>query len=176
MDLSQIALMFVLRMLLCAGVSWLLWRFVGWQTAVFSVVLWGLLLAKPLLELIAAWFNWAKREPYAKWQGNYYEFANVQIRILARNDGLWFCAADVLHVIGEKPVRGMENIYGAADYQRFADERIAAFSEQGVERVLRASRHRDAARMWLWLEREVIKQHYRKLEIAELDRKNALSN
>jgi hypothetical protein len=176
MDLPRIALMFVLRTLFCAGVSWLLWRFIGWQTAILSVVIWGVLLAKPLLELIATWFNWAKREPYAKWQGNYYEFVNVQIRILVRSDGLWFCARDVLQVIGEKPVRGLENIYSATEYRRFEDERIAAFSERGVERVLRRSRHRDAARMWLWLEREVIKQHYRKLEIAELDRKNALSN
>jgi hypothetical protein len=175
MDLRQITLMFVWRIALCATVSWILVRFVGWQSTIISVALWGLLLAKPLIGLVAAWFNWARREPYAKWQGNYYEFANVQIRILVRSDGLWFCDADVLQVIGEKPARGMENIYSAADHQRFDDERIAAFSEQGVARVLRASRHRDAARMWLWLEREVIKQHYRKLEIAELARKNALS-
>lgn len=174
MEFSQIALMFAWRIVVCAVASWLVYRFVGGPPAVITVALWGIMLAKPTIELVAAWFNWARREPYAKWQGQYYEFANVQIRILARDDGLWFCAADVLQVLGEKPAVNLNTIYDGNDYRHFAEEGFAAFSERVVALVLQQSRHPEAARMWLWLQREVIKQHYRKREIAQLERQNEL--
>ena len=66
-----------------------------------------------------------------KWQGNYYEFANVQIRIFGRDRAtqqkLWFAAPDILKVLAEKPSRKLELIYGPAEYWVFPEENVAVF-------------------------------------------------
>jgi hypothetical protein len=166
MELHRIALMILWRSLFCGAVSWIAFAKLGVVGGVCTVALWGLMLAKPIMELTATWFNWAKREPYAKWQGNYYEFANIQIRVFVQPDGLWFCDRDVLKVIEETHAVAFAQIYAETEYARLDNEHLHAFSETGVERLLRASSHYNAAPMLLWLTREVIKQHHRKLEIA----------
>jgi hypothetical protein len=176
MELHQIALMFLRRGLFCATISWLAFAKVGMVAGVCTIVLWGALLAKPIMELITTWFNWAKREPYAKWQGNYYEFANIQIRVFVQPDGLWFCDRDVLTVIEETRPVALAQIYSDTEYALLEDERLHAFSETGVARMLSTSEHRNAAPMLLWLTREVIKQHHRKLEIAAQELKQENEN
>jgi hypothetical protein len=74
-------MMILIRVAICAAVTYAASRFSA-AAAVVTVALWGALMAKPIIELGANWFNWARREPYEKWQGNYYEYANVQIRII----------------------------------------------------------------------------------------------
>lgn len=170
MENHKILLMIVIRAAICGLVSFIAFKF-GPGYGMISVVLWGVMMAKPIVELGANWFNWARREPYEKWQGNYYEFANVQIRIFGRDGAtqqkLWFAAPDILKVLGEKPSRKLELIYGPAEYWVFPEENVAAFSEEGVKKCLAASRHPNAISMRLWIEREVIKPHRKKLEIAK---------
>ncbi len=169
MENHKILLMIIVRAAICALVSFIASKF-GPIFGMMSVVLWGVMMAKPIVELGANWFNWARREPYKKWQGNYYEFANVQIRIFERDGAthqkLWFAVADILKVLGEKPSKKLELVYGPAEYRVFAEENLAAFSEEGVKKCLTASRHPQAIAMRLWIEREVIKPHRKKLDIA----------
>lgn len=170
MENHKILLMIVIRAAICGLVSFIAFKF-GPVYGMISVVCWGVLMAKPIVELGANWFNWARREPYEKWQGNYYEFADVQIRIFGRDGAtqqkLWFAVPDILKVLGEKPSTKLELIYGPAEYWVFPEENVAAFSEKGVKKCLAASRHPQANAMRLWIEREVIKPHRKKLEIAK---------
>jgi hypothetical protein len=169
MENQQIFMMILIRGAICAAVTYAASR-INAGAAVVSVALWGALMAKPIIELGANWFNWARREPYEKWQGNYYEFANVQIRIIELGTGstqrLWFVAADILKVLGERPTKKLELVYNNAEYCVLPDENLAAFSEEGVKKYLTVSRQPQSVAMLLWIEREVIKPHRRKLEIA----------
>lgn len=169
MENQQIFLMILIRGSICAAVTYAASLFNA-GAAVASVALWGAMMAKPIIELGANWLNWARREPYEKWQGNYYEFANVQIRIIEIGTGdtqrLWFVAADILKVLSERPIKKLELAYNRAEYCVLPDENLAAFSEEGVKKYLTVSRHPQSVAMLLWIEREVIKPHRRKLEIA----------
>jgi len=170
MENHKILLMILTRAAICTVVTYVALK-LNFGVAMATLALWGVLMAKPIVELGANWFNWARREPYEKWQGNYYEFANVQIRIFGRDGAtqqkLWFAVPDILKVLGEKPSRKLELIYGPAEYWVFPEENVAAFSEKGVKKCLAASRHPQANAMRLWIEREVIKPHRKKLEIAK---------
>jgi hypothetical protein len=169
MENQQIFIMILIRAAICGAVTYAASR-ISMIAAVASVALWGALMAKPIIELAANWFNWARRQPYEKWQGNYYEYANVQIRIIELGTGstqrLWFVASDVLKVLGERPTRKLELIYNNDEYRVLPNESLAAFSEEGVRKCLTVSRHPQSVAMLLWIEREVIKPHRRKLEIA----------
>ena len=155
-------------------------RFRGSDTMAFFVLLVpaiGVLAAGPIMIVISAWFQWQRGQPYAKWQGNYYEFANIQIRVLeipndiADENGsviatkLWFVDQDVLKVLGRKPTFQLKALYRETDYRDFPDENCWAFSEAGVKKLLMASTHPESKKMMLWIEREVIKVHRRRLEL-----------
>ena len=109
-------------------------RFRGTDTMilfVLAVPAIGVLMAGPIMILISAWYQWQRGQPYQKWQGNYYEFAYVQIRVLEiANDNadknaeekadengavimskLWFVDQDVLKVLGRKPTLQLKALY-----------------------------------------------------------------
>ena len=99
---------------------------------------------------------------------NYYQFANVQIRLMEVGRELWVVDADLLRVIGEKPTLMLESLYDVHEYDRIPDTKLHGFSPEGAEKVLLNSTHLEARRMLMWLQREVYKQHKRKQEVAKM--------
>ncbi len=136
----------------------------------------GVLAAGPIMIVVSAWLHWQRGQPHQKWQGNYYEFANIQIRVLEiPNDlpdetgqliptKLWFVDKDVLKVLGRKPTLQLKAMFKTTDYRDFSDENVWAFSEVGVKKILMISTHPESKKMMLWIERELIKVHRRRLE------------
>ncbi|MEO8386525.1 MAG: hypothetical protein ABI583_14845, partial [Betaproteobacteria bacterium] len=112
---------------------------------------------------------WAKRQPYAEWHGNYYEFAGTQIRIIEVSRELWVVDTDLLRVIGEKPSVLLESLYDVHDYDTIDETRYRGFSPSGAEKILSKSKHFESKRMLMWLQREVYKQHAKKQALAKLD-------
>jgi hypothetical protein len=78
-DLIAIALV---RLALCAAVSWLVWRYLGLVVAVITVPLWGIALARPIVEFAGHFYDWVNRSPLAAWQGRYYNFNGVHVRVM----------------------------------------------------------------------------------------------
>lgn len=162
----QISRLFLMRLALAGGILWAVFHFMGLIPLVLAVPAAGVLMAKPLMQAEAALFQWIGRQPHAEWQGNYYNFANVHIRMLEVGSELWIVDRDLLLVIGEKPTLMLGSLYGAHEYGLIPGTRLHGFSPAGAEKVLQASAHFEARRMLLWLKREVYKPHARKLEIA----------
>ena len=167
MEFWRIVVMFVVRAAFASGVLWLVYRYLGPIPAILGIPILGVLLAKPIIEGGASWFNWARAQPYAKWQGNYYEFANVHIRFFELGNELWVVDADLLRVIGEKPSLMLGSLYDPHEYDAIPDTRLHGFSPEGAAKVLLGSKHQEAGRMHVWLKREVYKQHARKRELAK---------
>lgn len=167
METRQIALLFAVRLALSALLLWLTWR-MGPVPFVLSIPGAGVLLAKPIIEAGGSWFHWARRQPYAEWQGNYYEFAGTQIRMIAVGAELWAVDADLLRVVGEKPSLMLGSLYDGNDYGDIPGTRLQGFSPAGAEKVLRKSAHHEAPRLLLWLQREVYRPHQRKRESAAI--------
>ena len=165
MEAWRIALLFVVRLAVSAGTLWLVFRYMGVIAFLLAIPIAGVLLAKPIVLASENWLDWAKRQPFEQWQGNYYEFAGIQIRIYEVDKKLWFADADVLNVLGQKPTLMLGSTYDVHEYDLIPDTRLHGFSEEGIEKLLRASDHHEARRMLLWVQREVVKQHRRKLEV-----------
>ena len=166
MEAWRLALMFAVRLTLSMAILWVIYRQLGLIVSVLAIPIAGVLMAKPIIEAAGSWFHWAKRQPYAKWHGNYYEFAGTQIRLMEVGRELWVVDSDLLRVIGEKPTLMLESLYDVHDYDVIPDTQFHGFSPAGAEKVLMKSSHFESRRMLLWLQREVYKPHRRKREMA----------
>ena len=178
MENHRIFILLVLRVIICVAISWAAIRSGSAFIMASSIVVWGVLLAKPIIEFGFNYFHWQKKQPYAKWQGNYYEFANIQIRVIEVPDlsqtasarssasALWFCDTDVLKVVGKKPTSLLRALYSNAEYRELPNENLNAFSESGVKKYLMTSTHHESKRMMMWIEREVIRPHRKRHEMT----------
>ena len=124
------------------------------------------MLAKPVINWVEVLGIYLIRQPYAKWQGNYYEFAGSHIRIYPVDRSLWFVDADVLRVIGRKPSRQLENEFDVHEYDIIPGIWQRGFSEDGIEKLLRASTHPESKKMLMWIQREVVKPFRRRQELG----------
>ena len=141
----------------------------GLILVVLSAPLWGGLLAKTILEGVPRYYVWAKKQPYAPWQGRYYEFENIHIRVFEDDFGqMWFCDKDVLQVLGKPVSQTYEVTYPESDYQQIPGERLKGFSETAVIRVVSRIKHPSAGKFRFWLERDVLAPHHKKRELAGL--------
>lgn len=171
MEVKRIVLLFAIRLVLSAAILWAVFRYIGMIPFVLAIPIAGILLAKPIIEAGEGYFQWAKRQPYAEWQGNYYEFAGTQIRMFEVGRELWAVDTDLLRVIGEKPTLMHTSLYSTVDYDLIADTKYRGFSPAGAEKVLNKSTHFEAKRMLIWLQREVYKHHARKQDLAAMTAK-----
>jgi hypothetical protein len=166
MEAWRILLLFAVRLAISAAILWAVFHYIGMIPFLLAIPIAGVLLAKPVIEAGGTWFHWAKRQPFAEWHGNYYEFAGTQIRMFEVRRELWVVDADLLRVIGEKPSLMLESLYDVHLYDAINETRYRGFSPAGAEKVLSESNHYEAKRMLMWLQREVYKQHRRKQELA----------
>ena len=166
MEAWRIVLLFAVRLALSAAILWAVFRTMGMIPFVLAIPIAGVLLAKPIIEAGGSYIHWAKKQPYAEWHGNYYEFAGTQIRFFEVGRALWAVDTDLLRVIGEKPTLMLESLYDVHDYDAIENTKYHGFSPSGAQKVLNNSVHFEARRMLLWLQREVYKQHDRKHDLA----------
>jgi hypothetical protein len=163
------------RFIACAIISYIAFRLGGLVLMVLSVPAWGVLFAKPIMDFFVWTYQTASQAPIKKYNGNYYEFAHTQIRVFVVANKLWCVDKDVLKVIGEKPTVMLESLFNACEYDQITGTTFNGFSEEGLEKLLQKSTHFEALRMLHWFQREVKKQHYRKLEVArELTQKKTV--
>ena len=168
MEAWRIALLFASRLGLSATILWAVFHYLGMIPFLLAIPIAGVLLAKPIIEAGGSWLHWAKKQPYAEWHGNYYEFAGTQIRMIEVGRELWVVDADLLRVIGEKPSLLLGGHYDALEYGAIDDTNFYGFSPAGAAKVLQKSTHVESKRMLMWLQREVYKQHARKLDLAKM--------
>jgi hypothetical protein len=163
----KIAASLIGRLLLCTAISYFGFYLGGVMGGVSSVAAWGVMFAKPIMTFFIWYYQSATQFSIKKYNGNYYEFANSQIRIFVVANKLWCVDTDVLKVIGQKPNVMLESLYTASEYDQITGTTFNGFSEEGVEKLLEKSTHFEALRMLHWFKRDVKKPHYRKLEIAK---------
>jgi hypothetical protein len=153
----------LVRLLLCAFVSALfVWigqqvhpRAGGWIGFVLSVPLYGTALAKPLVELFCEGITWLSRQPMRHWEGRYYEFNGIQIRVYEDDDKLWFVAKDVLRATNAPAIPESFAATHSQGFRVLADTTLTCLDLDTVEKLLARSREHDPGRFILWARREV---------------------
>lgn len=157
--------LFLIRLALGIGASvamtWIGWKLGGRAWAllgfVFSTPVIGVAIAKPLVEMTHDGFTWLWHQPMMKWQGIYYEFGGIQIRVIEDDDTLWFAADDVIRSTGIKAKGG--TLLEARVIPEFG---LACLDIDGVEKVLLRHRNSEAQRFIVWARREVLTPWERK--------------
>jgi hypothetical protein len=141
---------------LATWIGWMLggkpWALIGFLVAVPVI---GVAIAKPLVELIHEGFGWLSAQPLRKWQGNYYEFGGVQVRVFEEDGALWFAAPDVVMATGVKAIPA--TIPGGREIAEMNALPIGV-----IETLLTAHEGHEARRFLLWARREVITPWERK--------------
>jgi hypothetical protein len=145
-----------------AGSALMTW--IGWKLGqrpwalvafVFSTPLIGVAIARPLVEFIHDGFGWLSRQPLDAWNGRYYAFNNVHVRVLEDGGRLWFCARDVVAAC---------EVSAAADalpgLRRIG--RLQCMSVEGIESLHAVHGGPELGRFVLWCRREVLAPWERK--------------
>jgi hypothetical protein len=137
--------------------AWIGWSFRGLGGALVALVVTSPLLAvaiaRPLLEFVGETGRWLWNKPLEEWEGKFYSFNQVQIRVLEHDDEPWFIAADVLKAIDSPSLRSRKLSIAPGEIED--SPYGAAFSMRGLQKHLLAIPEREAARFLLWAEREV---------------------
>lgn len=141
--------------------------------AVGALAIWGLpwpyglVGVAPIGWVLSRWlvfgFSHFKRHAYetacAEWQGKYFEFDNMQVRIDCEDNTVRVAADDIFRQIGYKPGesdrRRLALSHGVSGYSRMAGE-PDTFGEEAVLTFLAGRREKQAPRLRLWLQREVL--------------------
>jgi hypothetical protein len=157
---------FAIRLSLAFAISGgIYWLTKSHVMMVLSLPVWGVLLAKPIVETLETYFDFARKQPWRKWQGHYYEFQGHQIRIYEMDGALWFCDTDIFNALGLKLDPSLQRVYSATEYTVLEGTKLKAFSEATVLRVISHIRHAEVGKLKFWLEREVIRPHYNKKKL-----------
>jgi hypothetical protein len=136
------------------------------------------LMKAPLIALCVLWPLWRggklllsqmRESPLAPWQGRYYAFDNVQIRVLVdEEDRLLIVASDVLDALR---IRGRDRqpdriraIVGPDGFRTVPEMEESVFTEAGLQEWLNRSSRRDVLRFARWLRTQVSDPHGRLLE------------
>ena len=160
----------LIRLVLSVGLSALV-TWIGWKLGqkawalvafLFSLPVIGFAIARPLIELSHEGLTWMSRSGLRAWEGNYYEFAGVHVRVYELDGQLWFAAADVIkaveiqaspRLLASTKARGAREIPGAG---------LVCLTVEAVEELLAAHSPSEGGRFINWMRREVVAPWERK--------------
>jgi hypothetical protein len=127
---------------------------------VFAAPILGVAIAKPLVEVMHDGLTWTANQPLRKWEGRYYEFDGVQIRVLEHAGALWFAADDVVTSTGLPVVGG--TLLEATTIPVDESAKLPFLDLAALEKVLMRHRSPESGRFLLWAQREVVAPYERK--------------
>ena len=148
----------LLRIAVGAAATYAALRLLGAAWPAVAVI-WGALLARPVIEFFPGLVRSARHAALREWEGRYYAFESAQVRVLDVDGEPWIVDADAFRALGVPTTRRTRAVLaatlGAAEYGPIPGTRHRGFSERGVLRYLEKREDRQATKFGLWLEREV---------------------
>ena len=145
------------RVLLACAAAALLWRVLGAVGLAVSAPVFGVLLAKPILELSAELRHLTKRFAYAELQGRYFEFHGTRFKIVEdETHHRWVSVADVRKLLPRFP---REVVLRKQFPEAVRDEAAAigpVIRADALLRYLARSTDADSLKFRNWLERQVV--------------------
>jgi hypothetical protein len=147
----------VLRLALCTAISWAVWRWFGLSTMVPTLALFGILLARPLLDLAGELRDGMKQAQLSAVEGRHYAFRGRAVQVLDDADRRrWVRLADVRAIVGFTASDGALAIAYPDGVRRLGRPAEAHVSEEALLAHLRKERAPEAARLRVWVEREIV--------------------
>jgi len=141
-----------------SALIWIGWKLGGKAWALVALLIaapsvaWAI--SRPLIEVIHEGFSWASNQPLARWEGNYYEFAGVHVRVFEHRGELWFAAADVIKSLGL--AANADSLLAVHPSGCTTLERLTCLTLPTLEKFLLANAGPESGRLLLWARREVV--------------------
>ena len=160
-----------LRLVLCLAVTWLALKFGGKTSAIWTAALYGVALARPLLDLASELRHLARRGLWRDVEGRHYSFRGRAIRVLTDVDHRrWVRLADVRAAVGFTASDATLRVAYPGAWQLLGRPPEAFVREDALVTHLAKERTPDAARFRHWAEREIAfpgRRERERLGIAE---------
>ena len=151
-----------IRLAACSGVAWLAWRWHGASGLVFSAPLFGVALAKPIVDAISAWLRVTRRLAYCDLEGRHYVHRGAPVDIVEDAEHVrWLRTADVRRIIDALPDDAvLARLYPTGVRAEAAARAALAppgarISAEALADYLRKSTQPRSLRFARWLERDV---------------------
>jgi hypothetical protein len=154
---TRIVVSMALRLAVCAVLSWTVWRWFGLAAAMPTLPLFGILLARPLLEFAAALRDGMKEVQLASISGRHYAFRGRAVQVLEDPDRRrWVRLADVRAIVGFTASDGALAVTYRDGVRSLGRPAEAHVSEEALLAHLLKERAPEAARLRVWVEREIV--------------------
>jgi hypothetical protein len=160
----------LLRVVLAAAftvvLAWVAWKAGGREWMFLSFLLSApfiaAALARPILEGSTEAMRWLAQRWHTRWEGKYYEFSGVQVRIFEHRDQLWFAVADIIRAIGKgKGADGLLETYSKGG-RIVPEAKMLCLTIAGLEKNLDPAEAPDIGRFLVWARRDVVTPWERK--------------
>jgi len=145
----------ITRVVIGSAITWALYSMQGLLGLVFAAPAWGVLLAKPILDLVPELVGGLRSSAFPDWKGDVYTFDTHQLRVCSVGGYPWIVDGDLLAALGDKPGQTQRRRADAAYHAQIPETNLWGISESGAIKLLKAHRHPDAHRLRLFLERQV---------------------
>jgi hypothetical protein len=144
-------------------VVWPLYQLMGIGALLLALPLIAFGASRLIVELIHGGFTWASDQQLEQWEGKYYEFATVQVRIYEYEDELWLSVADIAQSTGLRINADSQlSIYPSGCQVLPGTGNRVCMTAPTVEKFIAKHPGQETGRFLLWLQREVMMPWERK--------------
>ena len=144
------------RLAVCGLVSWFVWRVGGLVPMVATAPLYGVLLAKPLLDLMSDMRHQTRVLVWRPLEGRHYVYRGTPVQVIEDDAHIrWVRAADVRRIVGFTASDGALALTYPNGWQRMGEPAQAHFSDEALLAHLRKENSAEAARFMHWAERTI---------------------
>jgi hypothetical protein len=155
--MTPIVLRILVRLVLCAVASYFMWRRWGPTGLAISAPLFGVALARPIIDLVAEFSVMAKRAALGDLEGRNFEFRGQRLDVAEHDDGhRWISVRDLRKVLHAFPRDAVLRAQFPAEVRHDPALRGERIRADAVLTHLRKATETDAIKFRNWIERDVI--------------------
>lgn len=155
--MSASILRILFRLLLCSAVTYLVWRKFGTVAFALSAPLFGVALARPIIELAGEFVLSAKQAALADLQGSHYAYHGFRLGISEdEHPYRWISVRDVRKVIPSLPRDTVLRAQFPQDLRHDPDLQGERIRAEALLAYLHKATEAESIRFRNWLEREVV--------------------
>ena len=144
------------RLALCGLVSWFVWRVGGLVPMVATAPLYGVLLARPLLDLVSDLRHQTRVLVWRPLEGRHYVYRGTPVQVLEDDAQVrWVRAADVRAIVGFTATDGALALTYPDGWRVLGKPPQAHFSDEALLVHLRKENSAEAGRFMHWAERTI---------------------
>lgn len=155
--MSKVLLTIVLRVLACAFATYLLWRKFGTVSFVICAPLFGVALARPILDLLEESARAVRRAAFRGLDGRHFQFKGIRLEVVEDADSYrWLRLVDVRKIVTGLPADQVLRTLLPEGLQELGAAKAVCIKAEALLQYLQKATDPTTLRFKLWLEREVV--------------------